>query len=193
MRAASLLALVLAAATGVSRLAHADPTPVEVTVNADAPHVVLEKRESVTQGWQLTVVGFPTYVVAVEWRQVCVAPCTVELDPSASYRANGDGVATSSSFELPPGKNEVKLKVHARSSFWYGTGIALTATGGPLALLGAAGLFVAPSLTDSSAEKTLRGFGGSLLGAGVLMMIVGLPLWLGGSSTVSTVDAAPRD
>ena len=156
---------------------------VNLAVTADKVGVVIEHRVNGVEGWQTTL-GVPIYTSTQQWEPVCVAPCNVKVDPNAIFRVGGVGVAPSRDFVLPAQRKELRLQVSAGSGPAYDLGLGLTTTGALFAGIGVIPLVYAGSLTNTSAEETVRGLGVGILGAGVLMLAIGVPLWLLGKSTV---------
>jgi len=159
---------------------------IDLSVESSRPNTVIEHRLYTTSQWQ-SALGLPIYTWGDAWDQVCVAPCSVKVDPQASYRVGGEA-APSSRFVLPQGKSKVHLRVHAGSGFWYDAGVILASVGGTSTLAGGIVVFVAPKLSDAVSETTTREIGFALLGTGIAMLLVGVPLWLANGSSVTTDD-----
>lgn len=171
-------------ASGVAQAADDDDKPkVNMAVTADRVGVVIEHRVNAVEGWQTTL-GVPVYTSTQQWEPVCVAPCNVKVDPNAIFRVGGVGVAPSREFVLPAQRKDLRLQVSAGSGPAYNIGLGLTTTGALFAAIGVVPLVYAGSITNTSAEDTVRGLGAGILGAGVLMLAVGVPMWLLGKSTV---------
>jgi hypothetical protein len=178
---------VLAAGSCASAVASAEEPPtVHLTADADRPNAVLERRVNVSTQWQ-TALGVPVYTWGETWEQACVTPCSVSVDPHSTYRVSGE-VAPSSRFLLPQGQDEVKVHIRTSSDFAHSAGVALTTLGLSALVGGAIVVFVAPKLTDAVSETDTRVIGLALLGGGLVMLAVGLPLWLLSSSEVVTDD-----
>jgi len=65
------------------------------------------------------------------WRDVCIAPCNVTVDPKASYRLNGRGMVASSTFSLPRSSGDVHLdaKMGSLRKRWVAFGLAVGGVG----------------------------------------------------------------
>lgn len=161
------------------------PPQVHIVVDG-APGVLLERRQNASEGWNATI--WPGYAYVETWEVACVAPCKTVVDAASTYRVNGGGVATSRNFSLPPGRDPLRLHLVQRSAVLHATGIVLTFVGGLVAIAGAASLASSPAISDAAAAADVRGFGWVGLGAGVLLMAVGIPTWI---ATYSYAEAQP--
>jgi hypothetical protein len=159
---------------------------IDLSVESSRPNTVIEHRLYTTSQWQ-SALGLPIYTWGDAWDQVCVTPCSVKVDPHASYRVGGDA-APSSRFVLPQGRSKLRLRVHAGSGFWYDAGVILASVGGTSTVAGGIVVFIAPKLSDAVSETTTREIGFALLGTGVALLLVGVPLWLANGSSVATDD-----
>jgi len=65
------------------------------------------------------------------WRDVCVAPCNITVDPKAYYRLNGRGIVASSAFSLPRSSGDVYIdaKVGSVGKRWVSFGLAVGGVG----------------------------------------------------------------
>jgi hypothetical protein len=112
-----------------------------------------------------------------EWDPVCAPPCARRLPRTALFRVSGSRITTSATFNLPPDRPDVILRVKAGASRWYWTGVILTAFGGSLGLGG-----IGPPLLAGATFSTT---GKVLAGAGAVMLAVGLPLWILNRTTIA--------
>lgn len=151
------------------------PPQVHVVVDGE-PGVLLERRQNASEGWSATI--WPGYAYVETWEVACVAPCKTVVDAASTYRVNGPGVATSRNFSLPQGRDALRLHLVSRSAVLHATGIVLTFVGGILALAGGASLASSPAISDAAAAADVRGLGWVGLGAGALLMAIGIPTWV---------------
>jgi hypothetical protein len=166
----------------------AEPKPATVRLVVDGEAgVLLERRQNVTEAWMASVPS-PAYTWSETWEIACVAPCEATVDAGSMYRVNGGGVTTSRDFTLPPGRNPLRLHLVPRSAFLHGTGIFLTVLGAVTVGLGVLGIVDAPSLADTSAASLVRGLGYTGIGAGIAMLVAGVPMWLLTYSVARTGD-----
>ena len=154
----------------------AKPPQVRLVVDGD-PGVLLERRQTVAEGWNITFP--PAYQRTETWEVSCVVPCKTVVDAGSIYRVNGSGVATSYDFTLPQGRDQLSaLRLVSRSEVLHGTGIVLTVVGSVVALFGTAGLVSAPVVSDAEASTDLRVGGWGGVGVGAAMVVVRIPLWI---------------
>lgn len=151
------------------------PPQVHILVDGE-PGVLLERRQNASEGWSATI--WPGYAYVETWEVACVAPCKTVVDAASTYRVNGSGVATSRNFTLAPGRDPLRLTLVPRSAVLHATGIVLTFLGGVLALAGGASLASSPAISDTTAAADVRGLGWVGLGAGALLMAIGIPTWM---------------
>lgn len=151
------------------------PPQVHLVVDGE-PGVLLERRQNASEGWSATI--WPGYAYVETWEVACVAPCKTVVDAASTYRVNGPGVATSRNFSLPPGRDPLRLRLEPRSAVLHATGIVLTFLGGLLALAGGASLASSPAISDAAAAADVRGLGWVGLGAGALLLAIGIPTWV---------------
>jgi hypothetical protein len=173
-----------APAPGASTKEETDKPPqVHIVVDGE-PGVLLERRQNASEGWSATI--WPGYSYVETWEVACVAPCKTVVDAASTYRVNGTGVATSRNFVLPPGRDPLRLHLVPRSAVLHATGIVLSFVGGLLALAGGASLASSPAISDAAAAANVRGLGWVGLGAGALMMVIGIPTWIATYSYAQT-------
>ncbi|MGH7293866.1 MAG: hypothetical protein ACRELB_02980 [Polyangiaceae bacterium] len=112
-------------------------------------------------------------------RVVCSAPCDMRVPTGATYEIVGDGIATSSPFELPR-RSDVILQVRPGDATGRNIGGVLAVAGGLALAIGSVALIGAAS-SDHSGTVT----GGLVgVGAGALLLGVGLPLMIANATTV---------
>jgi hypothetical protein len=128
-----------------------------VMVHMDGDMVNLEQRNEANRGWTV----------------VCTSPCDKSLPLESTYRLTGSGKTNSRPFLLE-GKagDHVILNVEAGSSGGLGGGIALTAIGGPILLIGLLVIAVGASVASSNTYSAQNGSGIEV--AGVVISAVGL-------------------
>lgn len=162
-----------------------DPPKLHLTVDGE-PGLLLERRQNVSEGWNLTFP--PGYQHIESWEVACVAPCDTVVDPASIYRINGSGVATSYDFTLPQGRAALRMHLVPRWEVVHGGGVVLTIVGALVTLLGASSLVSAPVVSDAAASSDLRVGGWIGVGVGAAMMAVGIPLWITNHSFARTDD-----
>lgn len=147
-----------------------------VMVHMDGDMVNLEQRNEANRGWTV----------------VCTSPCDKSLPLESTYRLTGSGKTNSRPFLLE-GKagDHVLLNVEAGSSGGLGGGIALTAIGGPILLIGllviAVGASIAASHTyDSSQGSGIEVAGVVISGVGLAGLIPGIIMITGNARTKET-------
>jgi hypothetical protein len=153
-----------------------------VHVTSDTPHVVLARFDFLGAGPRQ---GF--YSVS----RVCTAPCVASVPLGDwSFRAVGPRIAPSPTFFIPEGATDVDVSVRAGSWRSYVAGVVLTTLGAAYTPTGG-GLLVAREATLSSSEtRSLAPIGAVFLGAGVVGLAVGLPLWIGNRTHVDVRSRA---
>jgi hypothetical protein len=112
---------------------------------------------------------------------VCLAPCDTWVGgPSGQeFFLGGDGIHPSSNFMLPA-TGRIGIKASPGSKLSWGAGVVFVALGGAAA--GTGGVVLAVSQTNSM----VQGFavpGGAMLGAGLAVLAIGIPLMLNGRTT----------
>jgi hypothetical protein len=123
----------------------------------------------------------------LRWRDVCLAPCDVTVDPAATYRIGGGTSIPSETFTLPRAAGDVYIdaQVGSKVKHWVGLGLMI---GGVVA----AGygllwwqLFSGVDDTSSGAQNfrdTGRNIGLFMIGVGAVLEIVGVVMFAGGTS-----------
>jgi hypothetical protein len=108
---------------------------------------------------------------------VCAAPCTAVVPSDGTYRIVGEAMPPSAPFTLPL-RDRVRLEVGRGSRALHDTGGVLLLVGGVTALVGAMILAGSGKTTDTDVGGLVT------LGAGGVMMGVGLPMLLSSATTV---------
>jgi hypothetical protein len=70
------------------------------------------------------------------WRDVCITPCNLPVDPAGVYRVGGDSINPSDTFRMPRPSGRVVVDVQYGSKIKRGVGIALIIAGLVNAALG---------------------------------------------------------
>jgi hypothetical protein len=115
----------------------------------------------------------------LKWRDVCMAPCGVRVDPGAVYRIGGGTIRPSSDFTMPRGKGAVYIDTDPGSTVKHWVGVGLSIGGAVSAGLGALYLALSRETNDSydsGASDFLAGAGIAYLLIGGVLLAVGLPL-----------------
>jgi hypothetical protein len=163
----------------------AKPPQIHLVVDGE-PGVLMERRQNVAEGWNLTFP--PAYQHIESWEVACVAPCSTVVDAGSLYRINGSGVATSYAFTLPQGRDIVHMHFVARTELLHAAGVALTLIGGIVTLLGIAGVVSSPIVSDAAAAADLRVGGWVSAGIGAAIMGAGIATWITTHSYATTDD-----
>jgi hypothetical protein len=168
------------------------PTPeeirrrrVNVTIDSSRPNAVVERRVSVKEQLGAFIV-VPFRATDSTWEQVCVTPCTVDLDRFSTYRIDAqNGTAGSSSFTLPQRSDALRLNVDARSLVVHRAGRTMSVAGIAAVIVGGSLLVAASSFRHPSDARVA---GAATGGAGIALAAVGIPLSLATMSRVTTDD-----
>lgn len=124
----------------------------------------------------------PTHSRTGRWEQVCIAPCSVDLDRYAAYRIGSlGGVPGTHNFTLPQGTDATTLQVQAGDRLWHRFGGTLTGAGIAALVVGVS-LVAAEHLFSDEDEARNAGF--ITGGAGILVLGVGIALSLATSTHV---------
>ena len=126
----------------------------------------------------------------LRWRDVCLAPCGVTVDPAATYRIGGGTSMTSDTFMLPRSAGDVYIdaQVGSKVTHWVGLGLMI---GGVVAagygllwwqLFGSVGDDPYASSSVNDVRDNVRNVGLFIIGIGAVLEIVGLVMFAGGTS-----------
>ena len=160
----------------------ADRPSITTTVEAGREGVVLERHAKTEESYGRIAIVIPTHATTQGWEPVCVTPCRVELPRYSSYRvARGNGTSQSHEFTLPQTKGSLKLDIEPGDLFWNRTSRVLLGAGTAAAIVGGVLITTANSF---DAEKDVRIAGIITAGAGVLLLAVGIPLYMGSRTHV---------
>jgi len=179
--------LVLASASAVSKLAHADePDAAELAPPETLPtHVLVHVESPKPVQLESRAPGQKT------WAVVCGVPCDRELPLEGEYR-----FAHGPTFRLNPSSgSSVLLKVHPASVSGNVGGVALVGVGAVLAVLGTAGVLLGvaaaaqptPTCGDHSSDwcGTGPGLGKAIALFSLVPLLVGGVMIAGGASILS--------
>jgi len=112
-------------------------------------------------------------------RIVCSAPCEASVPADATYQIVGDGIATSSQFQLPA-RSDVLLRVRPGNASAHDGATVLVIAGAVVAVLGGLTLVGAASSAHSGTVED----GLIVTGVGAALLAVGLPIMLSNATTV---------
>jgi hypothetical protein len=124
----------------------------------------------------------------LRWQDVCIAPCGVTVDPSATYRIGGGTSMASDPFTLPRSAGDVYIDatVGSKVKHWVGLGLMI---GGVVAagygLLWRQFFSGADDPYNSSLNdfrNTMQSVGLVIIGFGAVIEVVGLVMFAGGTS-----------
>jgi hypothetical protein len=125
---------------------------------------------------------------------VCQDPCGVPVSTSDRFEVRGTGehvMLGSKSFTLDRNTKDVTATVRTARRKMYGAGLGLAMVGPVLAVSGALllGLGAAEGGPDGDKEVIA---GAACLGAGVAMLIIGIPMIIAGRNRVKLRAGVPR-
>jgi hypothetical protein len=125
------------------------------------------------------------------WRDVCLAPCGVTVDPLALYRVGGGTSLASQPFKLPRplGEVVVEAQVASKVNHWVGLGLMIggvVAAGYGLAVWKLFNSVPSNSASYDSGAEDVRSFGRTVgivfISVGTVLELVGLPMFFNGTS-----------
>jgi len=130
----------------------------------------------------------PRYIL----RLVCLAPCDQRVeDPTDGLYLGGEGIRPSARFHLPEHEASVHISASPKGATRSTVGTVLVPVGSVSLLLG---LLLVPAIVSDVqqhlTDPTDKIVGGSLLGAGVALLAVGLPLLLTGKTSYTVAPGA---
>jgi hypothetical protein len=113
-----------------------------VVIETTARAVSLERNEPVLSefGWRL------------DWRPICVSPCSVDVPATGLYRLSGPGVRSSRTFQLTDEATSLRVRVDPGSSTGWGWGLATTIVTGAVLLPASIALLAGQGSCDTSAD-----------------------------------------
>lgn len=126
----------------------------------------------------------------LRWTDVCAAPCGIAVNPAATYRVAGGSLRPTNSFSMPRPAGAVLVDANMGSNVKHWVGVGLTIGGGVGLLWGGIYLIVAQNVSgnlsgsDISKKDYFTAWGIGTLIVGAILAGVGLPLAIGGTSSV---------
>jgi hypothetical protein len=156
------------------------PSPDEVrhrrvTVDIDSPRsaTIVERRISVTESGG-AYLFLPYRSTESVWEQVCVTPCSVDLDRFSTYRVGKlGGVIESRPFVLPQGTDRFQLRIEPGSAMGHRIGAATLGVGVTAFAVGAGLIAAQKTFRDETDARTAGFITG---GAGLLLVAIGIPV-----------------
>jgi len=119
----------------------------------------------------------------LQWRDVCVAPCNVPVNPQGTYRIGGGSIRGSEPFMMPRPSGQVVIDTQVGSKVKHIVGIVLIIAGIVDAGFGTLYYLSANDLANSSSNTTDLGKT-YFQTVGIVGIVTGLVL-LGGGSPLS--------
>ena len=125
------------------------------------------------------------------WRDVCIAPCGVAVDPLALYRVGGGTSLSSQPFKLPrpAGDVFVDAQVASKINHWVGLGLMIggvVAAGYGLAVWQLFNTIPSNSASYDSGAEDVRSFARTVgivfISVGAVLELVGLPMFFNSTS-----------
>jgi len=144
-----------------------------VTLQVDNPHARLQQH------------------TPLRWRDVCIAPCGVIVEPTALYRVGGGESIASEPFQLPRRSGDVYIDAQVGSNIKHWAGLGMMIGGAVAALYGVLYWQFSKAFADVEANSgsgstgfsdTVRNIGFVIIGAGVVVEIIGIVMFSGGTS-----------
>jgi len=118
----------------------------------------------------------------LKWRDVCVAPCNVPVNPAGLYRIGGGTIRPSDAFNMPRPAGKVVVQAQAGSNVKHWVGVGLIIGGVIDGALGGLYYASASDLVNSSSNTTGQGkeyfqtIGVVSIVTGVILLAIGIPL-----------------
>ncbi|HXU04422.1 MAG TPA: hypothetical protein VN903_25850 [Polyangia bacterium] len=144
-----------------------------VTLQTDNPHARLQQHTPLL------------------WRDICIAPCGVVVDPAGLYRIGGGESIASETFQLPRGSGDVYIDAQVGSRVKHFAGLGMMIGGGVAALYGLIYWQFSQAFRDTEAQTgsgstgfsdTVRNIGLVFIGAGAVVEIIGIVMFASGTS-----------
>lgn len=156
---------------------HMQRTTVTVESTRADREPVIERRVKTDEMYGKTLFVVPQHNEVDTWEAVCVAPCTVSLDKSSTYRVNGQNKVTQSAqFTLPPAADQVKLTVDPGNLWLHGAAKRVIGLGIASGIVGGALLTTAHTWDDHKEEKNVRTAGWITSAIGIGLVAIGIPV-----------------
>lgn len=120
----------------------------------------------------------------LKWRDVCMTPCGVPVDPNAVYRVGGGTIRPSNEFKMPRPAGTVLVNAETGSTVKHWVGIGLIAGGAGWVLAGAATLAAGSDTRnfDGTTSDSYKALGITYLVIGGIMAAIGIPLSMSSTS-----------
>jgi hypothetical protein len=156
------------------------PTPQDISerrvrtaIDSATPGTVVERRISLNETGG-AYFFLPFHTTESTWEQVCVTPCTVDLDKYSTYRVGKvNRVLESHSFTLPQGLDRLSLKIEPGSALAHHVAVSATAIGITALIVGGALIGAQKLFGDEDAARTAGFVTGA---AGIVLLGVGIPV-----------------
>ncbi len=147
-------------------------------------HAILERRISTDETYGRFAFVLPIVAETEKWEQVCVAPCSVELDRHSTYRvARANNVPSTRDFTLPPESQNLHLQIEPGNLLWHRIATRVIGAGTAAAIVGGALITTASQFKD---EDDVRLAGIITGAAGIVLLAVGIPLAIVNQTHVKT-------
>ena len=173
-----------------------EPTPAEPPPPAPAVQAQDSETAGAPSGYARPPrVGGPVVIVrsdnpqarlqtqgGLKWRDVCVAPCNVPVNPVGLYRIGGGTIRPSDAFNMPRPAGKVVVQAQAGSNVKHWVGVGLIVGGVIDGALGGLYYASASDLANSSSNTTGQGkeyfqtIGIVSIVTGVILLAIGIPL-----------------
>lgn len=124
----------------------------------------------------------------LQWRDICVAPCRVAVNPTGVFRVGGNTIRPSDSFNMPRPSGQVVIDAEVGSTVKHWVGIALIIGGvldagfGTLYYAAADDLATSSSNTTGMTKGSFQAVGIVGIVTGVILLAIGIPLSLSSTS-----------
>jgi len=124
----------------------------------------------------------------LQWRDICVTPCRVAVNPTGVFRVGGNTIRPSDSFNMPRPSGQVVIDAEVGSTVKHWVGIALIIGGVLDAGFGALYYSSADSLANSTSnaagmtKEYFQTVGIVGIVTGVILLAIGIPLSLSSTS-----------
>jgi hypothetical protein len=156
------------------------PTPQEIRerrvpteIDSVKPGTVVERRMSLSESGG-AYFFLPFRSTESTWEQVCVTPCSVDLDKYSTYRVGKvNGVLESRAFTLPQGLDRLSIKIEPGSALANHIAVSASAIGLTALIVGGALVGAQKLFGDEEAARTAGFITG---GAGIILLGVGIPV-----------------